>query len=135
MIGRERKVFNKFYINIVPTLKISIIMVMIMISSPLMTKLQMLSKLQTFRNHPSIMIIPKKKNGQSFSLAHVTYDILKKSKNSWCCKSVSAVWYSNWNFKTKFRLFCRIFLWKYQPVYLKIDILTGFEISWCNPSL
>ena len=37
------EVFNKFFINIVPNLKISTDMVVIMISSPLMTKLQTLS--------------------------------------------------------------------------------------------
>ena len=56
-------------------------MVMIMISSTLMTKLQ--SAVNKFRNHSSIIMIKnKKKNDQSFSFGPVTYDDVLKKVNT-----------------------------------------------------
>ena len=74
------EVFNKFFINIVPNLKI-----------PtnhnydtdfVVTKDQVANALNKFRNHPSIIVIKnKRKADQCFSFGSVTYeDILKKNK-------------------------------------------------------
>ena len=74
------EVFNKFFINIVPDLKI-----------PtnhnydtdfLVTNDQVVNALNKFRNHPSIVWINKKrKTDQCFSFGPVTYDdILKKNQ-------------------------------------------------------
>ena len=75
------EVFNKFFINIVPNLKI-----------PtnhnydtdfLVTNDQVANALNKFRNHPSIIMIKnKRKADQCFSFGPVTYDdILKKTNN------------------------------------------------------
>ena len=75
------EVFNKFFINIVPNLKI-----------PtnhsydtdfLVTNDQVANALNKFRNHPSIIMIKnKRKTNQCFSFGPVTYDdILKKTNN------------------------------------------------------
>ena len=74
------EVFNRFFINIVPNLKI-----------PtdhnydndfLVTNDRVANALNKFRNHPSIiMIMNKRNNNQCFSFGPVTYDdILKKNQ-------------------------------------------------------
>ena len=75
------EVFNKFFFNIVPNLKI-----------PtnhkydtdfLVTNSQVPNALNKFRNHPSIIMINnKRKTNQCFSFGPVTYaNILKKTNN------------------------------------------------------
>ena len=75
------EVFNKFFINIVPNLKI-----------PtnhnydtdfLVTNDQVANALNKFRNHPSIIMIKnKRKTDQCFSFGSVKYDdILQKTNN------------------------------------------------------
>ena len=81
---------------------------------------QVTNALDRFRNHPSIIIIKKCSN--LFFWSRNLWWYFEKGKYSWHCKNLSAIRYSNLNFKTKFRLFCRIFLPKYQPMYLKINI-------------
>ena len=74
------EVFNKFFINIVPNMKIS--------TDHgydnyfIATDDQVTNSINKFRNHPSIIMIKsKKKNYQSFSFGPVTYDdVLKKVK-------------------------------------------------------
>ena len=71
------EVFNEFFINIVPNLKI-----------PtnhnydtdfLVTNDQVANALSKFRNHPSIIMIKsKRKTDQCFSFGPVTYDIIFK---------------------------------------------------------
>ena len=80
---------------------------------------QVTNAVNKFRNHSSIIMIKnKKKNDQSFSFGRVTYDDVLKIVNT-----------KKKNSKIKFKLFCRIFLRKYQPVYLKINIPIRSGIS------
>ena len=66
------EIFNKFFINIVPNLKIP--------TNHNYDNGQVINALKKFRNHPSIVMIKnKRKNGQCFSFGPVTYDdTLKK---------------------------------------------------------
>ena len=72
------EVFNKFFINIVPNLKISTDQGYD--NDFIATDDQVTNAVNTFRNHSSIIMIKnKKKNDQSFSFGPVTYDdVLKK---------------------------------------------------------
>ena len=74
------KLFNKFFINIVPNLKI--LTNHNYDTDFLLTNDQVANALNKFRNHPNIIMIKnKRKNDQCFSSAPVTYvDILKKKK-------------------------------------------------------
>ena len=76
------KVFNKFFINIVPNLKI--LTNHNYDTDFLLTNDQVANALNKFRNHPNIIMIKnKRKNDQCFSSAPVTYvDILKKKNNN-----------------------------------------------------
>ena len=72
------EVFNKFFINIVPNLKISTDHGYD--NDFIATDDQVTNAVNKFRNHPSIIMIKKKeKNDQSFSFGPLTYDdVLKK---------------------------------------------------------
>ena len=74
------EVFNKFFINIVPNLKISTDHGYD--NDFIATDDQVANAVNKFRNHSSIIMIKnKKKNDQSFSFGTVTYDdVLKKVK-------------------------------------------------------
>ena len=74
----------------------------------------------------------QEKNDQSFPFSPITYDdsfriikTLDTAKQSHSQQSDIPTKI----LKIKFRLFCKIFLLKYQPVYLKINIPIRFEIS------
>ena len=75
------EVFNKFFINIVPNLKI--------LTNHnygtgfIVTNDQVANLLNKFRNHPSIFMIKnKRKIDQCFSFSPVTYDNILKNKNN-----------------------------------------------------
>ena len=74
------EVSNKFFINIVPNLKISTDHCYD--NDFIATDSQVINAVNKFRNDPSIVMIKnKKKNYQSFSFGPVTYDdVLKKVK-------------------------------------------------------
>ena len=74
------EVFNKFFINIVPNMKISTDHGYD--NDFIATDDQVTNSINKFRNHPSIIMIKnKKKNDQSFSFGPVTYDdVFKKVK-------------------------------------------------------
>ena len=105
------EVFKNFFINIVPNLKIFTYHAYD--HDFIATDDQVTNAANKFRNCPSIIMI--KKHEKILTLQKKTL----KNKNP----------------ETKFSKFCRIYLKKYQPVYLKINIPVGFEISWCNASL
>ena len=75
------EVFNRFFINIVPNLKI--LTNHHYDTDFLVTNDQVANALNKFRNHPSIIMIKnKRKTNQCFSFGPVTYDdILKKTNN------------------------------------------------------
>ena len=75
------EVFHKFFINIVPNLKIATNHNYD--TDFLVTNDQVINALNKCRNHPSIVMIKnKRKIDQCFSFGPVTYDdILKKKKN------------------------------------------------------
>ena len=75
------EVFNKFFINIVPNLKISTDHGYD--NDFIATDDQVTNAINKFRNHSSIVVIKnKKKNGQSFSFGPVTYDDVLKKVNT-----------------------------------------------------
>ena len=76
------EVFNKFFINIVPNLKISLNHNYD--TDFIVTNDQVTNALNKFRNHPSIVMTKsKRKIDQCFPFGPVTYDnILKKKKKS-----------------------------------------------------
>ena len=76
----------------------------------------------------SIIMIKNKKNDQSFSFGPVSYDVFKKVKTLDTAKAPQQSDIPTKILKTKFRLFCRVFLRKYQPEYVKINIPIRFEI-------
>ena len=75
------EVFNKFFVNIIPNLKIPINHNND--TDLLVTNDQVANALNKFRDHPSIIMIKnKRKVYQGFSFGSVTYDdILKKTNN------------------------------------------------------
>ena len=84
MISEDKavaEVFNKFFVNIVPNLKIPINHNYD--SDLLVTNDQVANALNKFRDHPSIIMIKNKRKAyQGFSFGSVTYDdILKKTNN------------------------------------------------------
>ena len=75
------EVFNKFFINIVPNLKISTDHGYD--NDFIATDDQVAKAVNKFRNHSSIIMIKnKKKNDQSFSFGPVTYDDVLKKVNT-----------------------------------------------------
>ena len=75
------EVFNKFFINIVPNLKISTDHGYD--NDFIATDDQVANAVNKFRNHSSIIMIKnKKKNDQSFSFGPVTYDDVLKKVNT-----------------------------------------------------
>ena len=84
---RLAKVFNKFLVNIAPNLKITTVHGCD--TDFIAADDQDRNAFNKFRNHQvSLWQRTRKKNDQS----PVTYD---DAFNSWHCKSVSAIWYSN----------------------------------------
>ena len=75
------EVFNKFFINIVPNLKISTDHGYD--NDSIATDDEVTNAVNKFRNHPSIIMIKNKtKNDQSFSFGPVNYDEVLKKVNT-----------------------------------------------------
>ena len=89
---------------------------------------QVTNVVNKFRNHPSIIMLKnKKKNDQSFSFGPVTYDeVLKKVKTLDTAKASPQSDIPTKILKQNLD-FCRIFIRKYQPVYLNINIPIRFS--------
>ena len=92
---------------------------------------QVINAVNKSRNHQSIINIKnKKKNDQKFSSGPVTYDDASKRVKTFNTAKTS----QQSDIPTKILqqnsdYFCGIFLRKYQPVYLKINVPIRFEIS------
>ena len=120
------EVFNKFVANIVPNLEIPIDRGYL--TDFIATDDQVTKVLNKFRNHPSIIIIKnKKKNDTSVCFGSVTYDdVLKKVKTLDTAKASPQSDIPTKILKQNLD-FCRIFIRKYQPVYLNINIPIRFS--------
>ena len=85
------EVFNKFFINIVPILKISTNHNYD--ADFLVTNDKLANALNKFRNHPSVVIIQnKRKTDQCFPFGPVTYEnILQETDNLEHCYGISTI--------------------------------------------
>ena len=123
------EVFNKFFINIVPNLKISTDHGYD--NDFIATDDQVINAVNKFRNHSSIIMIKNKKvTDQSFSFGSVTYDDVLKIVNTLdTAKASQKSDIPTKILKQNSDYFAEYYLQKYQPVYLKINIPIRFEIS------
>ena len=103
------EVFNNFFVNIVPNLKISIDHDFD--TDFIATDDQVTNAVNKFRNQPSIIMIKnKKRNDRSFSFGPVTYDeVLKKVKTIDTAKASQQSHIPTKVLKQNSGLFCRIF--------------------------
>ena len=77
----------------------------------------------------------KIKTDQCFFFGPVTFDnILKKTYNIETAKASQQSDIPTKILKQNSKLFCRILLWKYKPVYFEINVYL-FKSSRCNSSL
>ena len=124
------EIFNKFFINIVPNLRIPTNHSYD--ANFLVTNDQVVNALNKLRNHPSIAMIKKKRktDQQCYSFGPVTYeDMLKKTNNLDTAKVSQQFDIPTKPLKQNSRLFYRNLLWKYQPGYFEISVSIRFKIG------